>query len=337
MKFFTALLVALVLVAGPAGAVGFQSATVPDPADKPLAIGIWYPSDAPAPSQPNTPFRQALSLDGAVSGSRLPLIIISHGMGGWLGSQADTALALAEAGFVVVALTHSGDNREDDSSPASPSRWMVDRPRHVSRVLDYMLAGWSGHGRIDASRIGIFGFSAGAYTALVAIGGVPDLKKASAHCAADPQELVCRLGMTSDFETPAVFKRPASVWTHDPRIKAAVLAAVGFGFAFDAKGLAQVTIPVQLWAASDDHNVPYASNTEAVRRSLPIPPEFHMVEGAGHFAFLPPCNPKLEAALPKIWAMVCVDPPGFDRAAFHRAFNREVVDFFRQTLPSPAP
>jgi predicted dienelactone hydrolase len=332
MKFFPALLAALLLAAGPAGAVGFQSATAPDPADKPLAIGIWYPSDAPVSAQPNTPFRQALSLDGAISGSRLPLIVISHGMGGWLGSQADTALALAEAGFVVVAVTHSGDNGEDDSSPVSRS--MVDRPRHISRVLDYMLAGWSGHERIDPARIGIFGFSAGALTALVAIGGVPDLKAAAAHCAADPQELVCRLGMTNDFESPAVANRPASVWTHDPRIKAAVLAAVGFGFAFDAKGLAQVTIPVELWAASEDQNAPYASNTAIIRQALPTPPEFHMARGPGHFAFRPPCNPELEAALPKIWAMVCVDPPGFDRAAFHRAFNKALVDFFRRTLHS---
>ena len=333
MRILAALFVgALMLAAGGAGAVGFQSGTVPDPADKPLAIGIWYPSNGPVPSQPNTPFRQALSLDGAISGTRLPLVVISHGAGGWLGGHADMALALAEAGYVVVAVTHSGDNRDDETYPAS--RWMVDRPRHVARVLDYMLAGWSGHGRIDASRIGIFGFSAGAYTALVAIGGTPNLKTATAHCADNPAELVCQLGMTNDFTTPAVATRAASAWVHDRRIKAAVIAAVGFGFAFDAKGLAPVTIPVQLWAGSDDRRVPYASNTEIVRQSLPMPPDFHMVEGAGHFAFLPPCNPELETALPEVWAMVCVDAPGFDRLAFHRVFNKEIIDFFNKHLPS---
>jgi predicted dienelactone hydrolase len=212
---------------------------------------------------------------------------------------------------------------------------MIDQPRHISRVLDYMLSGWRGHDRIDASRIGIFGFSAGAYTALVSIGGTPNLRKAVAHCGEDPDERACRLGMTSDFETPAVAARPASAWIRDRRIRAAVLAAVGFGFAFDKKGLARVAVPVQLWAASEDRNVPYASNTETVRRSLPVPPDFHMVEGAGHFAFLPPCNPAMETALSKVWATVCVDPPGFDRAAFHREFNSEIVSFFRKQLPAP--
>ena len=333
MRILVTLLVGVfMLAAGKAGAVGFQSATVPDPADKPLEIGIWYPSNAPIPAQPNTPFRQALSLDGALSGTGLPLVIMSHGAGGWLGGHADTALALAKAGFVVVALTHTGDNRDDETYPAS--RWMVDRPRHIARVLDYMLTGWNGHARIDVLRIGIFGFSAGAYTALVAIGGTPDLNLATEHCRADPQELVCRVGMAGDFATPAVAARPASIWVHDRRIKAAVIAAPGFGFAFDARALAAITVPVQLWAASEDERVPYASNTEIIRHALPRPPEFHMVQGAGHFVFLPPCNPELKAALPEIWKMVCVDPPGFDRAAFHRLFNAAVINFFDKNLPA---
>jgi predicted dienelactone hydrolase len=40
--------------------------------------------------------------------------------------------------------------------------------------------------------------------------------------------------------------------------------------------------------------------------------------------FLAPCSEVLAAAAPQI----CQDPGGFDRAAFHRAFNQSVVDFF---------
>ena len=38
-----------------------------------------------------------------------------------------------------------------------------------------MLASWPHHDALDPSRIGMFGFSAGGFTALVAIGGTPDL------------------------------------------------------------------------------------------------------------------------------------------------------------------
>jgi predicted dienelactone hydrolase len=44
--------------------------------------------------------------------------------------------------------------------------------------------------------------------------------------------------------------------------------------------------------------------------------------------FLAPCSEALAAATPQI----CQDPAGFDRAAFHRAFNQALVDFFTTRL-----
>ena len=324
---------ALWVATSPAAAAGFQSASVPDPGKPSIDIGIWYPAEAPEATRADNPFGQNLALGSAVAGDHLPLVIVSHGKGGWLGGHADTALALAEAGFIVVALTHPGDNRDDESSTAS--QWMIDRPRHIARVLDYMLGSWSGTDRVDPSRIGIFGFSAGAYTALVSIGGVPDLRAAAAHCAAVPRELACRLGLASDFERIGLSNVPPTAWVHDARIKAAVLAAPGGGFAFAGTALAGVTVPVQLWAAAQDANVPNAANAEVVRRALPRPPELHIVDGAGHFAFLQSCNPRLQAAAPDLWAVVCVDAPGFNRAEFHRLFNASIVQFFYRQLGKP--
>ncbi len=65
---------------------------------------------------------------------------------------------------------------------------------------------------------------------------------------------------------------------------------------------------------------------------MPEPPDVsrerrlrHVVP-AGHFAFLAPCSAELAAAVPRI----CTDvPAGFDRAAFHRAFNAAVAQYFR--------
>ena len=41
---------------------------------------------------------------------KLPLVVFSHGTAGWFGGHHDTAAALADAGFVVAAINHSGDN-----------------------------------------------------------------------------------------------------------------------------------------------------------------------------------------------------------------------------------
>jgi predicted dienelactone hydrolase len=82
MKMAMMAITSLVIATAPAMAAGFQRVTVPDPGDQPLEVGIWYPSDAPASSQPLGSFRQTVAVDGPVAGSRLPLVVISHGTGG---------------------------------------------------------------------------------------------------------------------------------------------------------------------------------------------------------------------------------------------------------------
>ena len=236
-------------------------------------------------------------------------------------SHLDTAMALAEAGFVVVAPTHTGDNYQDDSAVGT-SHWLVDRSRHISRVADFMLDTWKDRAHLVGRRVGLFGFSAGATTALISIGGVPDLARIDTQCADHP-EFVCRLRRP---DTPVLDPGPAG-WTHDARITAAVIAAPGLGFTFEPSGLENVRAPVQLWTGADDRVVPYATNVGIVRQLLPVSPEFHSVPGAGHYAFLRPCR----IGPP----MLCKDGAGFDRAAFHKAFNRSVVAFFEAHLVAP--
>ena len=111
-----------------------------------------------------------LSLIGRIAASLVfhlvPSHSMSHGTGGSFEGHYDTALALAEAGFVVAAATHTGDNYRDQSQVGR----LENRPRHIKVVVDYMLAMWQHHEALDPFRVGMFGFSAGGFTALVAIG-----------------------------------------------------------------------------------------------------------------------------------------------------------------------
>src|SRR5258708_1363424 len=149
------------LWARPVGAVGFQYVSVPGPDDRPLDVGIWYPSDTPASAQPRALLPQTVAPDGRLAGRRLPLIVISHGSGGWFGGHVDTALALAEAGYVVAAPTHAGDNYKDTVQFGTVSV-LTSRPRQVVRVVDFMLESWAGHDQLDPPRTGIFAFAAAA-------------------------------------------------------------------------------------------------------------------------------------------------------------------------------
>jgi predicted dienelactone hydrolase len=89
-----------------------------------------------------------------------------------------------------------------------------------------------------------------------------------------------------------------------------------------------VQAPVQLWRAADDEVLPNPYYAEAVRLSLPRAPETHVVAHAGHYDFLAPCSRRLAVLVP----MICHSEPGFDRIAFHKTFDRDVVAFFRRTL-----
>ncbi len=319
-----AIVASALLLAAPAGAVGFQKVTAPDPDDAPLEVGIWYPSAAPVAPQRLALFRQEVAADGAVAGERLPLIVISHGTGGGFEGHYDTALALAEAGFVVAAVTHTGDNYRDGSKFGN----FVGRPRHVARLLDYLLAAWPGHDHIDPARVGMFGFSAGGATALVVIGGTPDMSLSRAHCAAHEEDWGCRQVRLRNIDLNRAPPAP-SVWMHDPRVKAAVIAAPAIGYTFTAASLADVTVPIQLWRGAEDEILPHPYHAQHVYDALPMKPEYHVVPHAGHFAFLAPCTDALAKVAPEI----CRDPQGFDRVAFHRQFNDAAVAFFAEHLP----
>ena len=112
---------------------------------------------------------------------------------------------------------------------------------------------------------------------------------------------------------------------HDPRIRAAVVAAPALAFTFAPNGLSNVRIPVQLWRAEWDTVLPQPYYAEVVHGLLPKA-EYHVVPAAEHFDFMAPCSEALAKAAPSICAKT------IDRAAFHKTFNAGVVRFFEKTL-----
>ncbi|RZJ96565.1 MAG: dienelactone hydrolase [Brevundimonas sp.] len=258
--------------------------------------------------------------DAARGGDR-PLVVISHGNGGWYRGHHDTAEALAHAGFIVAALTHPGDNFEDQSR----STQLTARAPQLSALIDHMLA-WQGPVRVDPARIGAFGFSAGGFTVTQAVGGEPEMRAIPAYCVQHPNHFACRLYAMQPVD-PASWRPEA----RDDRIRAAVIAAPALGFAFTPDSLKSVTIPVQLWQAAEDEILPAPFNVEPIRDGLGRTPDYHRVEAAMHFDFLTPCDAQNRLPQP-----LCASSPGFDRAAFKATFNRDVTRFFVETLGAGA-
>lgn len=323
------LVVALALVVGARRSenpVGMQVARVETP-DGPVAVAIWYPTSAR--TWPTT-FVSGQLLDvaknGPVAGDELPLVVMSHGNGGSALGHVDLAMALASAGYVVMAPTHAGDNFADPSRQGSPALFSQ-RATQLRATVDYALGAWPGAGHVDAARVGAFGFSAGGFAVLTLAGGRPDMAAIRDHCRAAP-EFVCEVLRVT--QSPLVDGPDgAGAFLADPRLRAAVVAAPGLGFTFAHGGLEDVAIPVQVWSGDRDTSVPYASNTGIVEQALGARAESHRMAGASHVSFLAPCGLLGPPAF-------CRDGEGFDREAAHQAMNASILAFFDRTMPKAA-
>lgn len=295
------------------------AATATEPAIKAF---VWTPCAQAAGEVMQGPFTLLGVKNCDIAGKNLPLIVISHGQGGSRFGHHDTAAALADAGFVVASFNHPGDSN-DDRSATNQIAIFEARPQQVSRVISYMLEQWPQRKALDARSVGVFGFSRGGYTALALAGGVPSVAAGSQRfCASwssviDPMCWRVKLG---DAQlTPQA----------DPRVKA-IVAADPLNL-FDAAGLLNVRIPVQLWASERGGAGVTLAHTQALKAGLPQTPEWHIAQGAGHFVFLAPCP----EALRKEAEEICEDPKGVDRKAWHARMNAAVVAFFKKNLFSP--
>jgi len=313
--------ISLNIAAISAQAAGLRLIEVPVQGDNPAIPGaMWYPCSTPPTDVNLGPLTIPGAKDCAVTGSRLPLVVISHGNLGAFFDHHDTAAALADAGFVVAAITHRGDSIPILADAADPSV-MLARPDDMQRLVDFMLRASPAASVIDSKRIGFFGFSAGATTGLVLAGA-----------SADWPAMLCRFSTAFSACVGLIQKNFRELPRRpEPRIRAAVLADPAPWL--KAKSFAAVKIPIQLWA-SESGGRAYSNGRIAVMpegvalidKSLPGRHEFHVVPHAGHFAFLL-CGPSIKP-VPEY----CGDAPGFDRLAFHREFNREVLRFFRAQL-----
>jgi len=298
-----------------AQAAGFQSIDIAADAEGPAIHGTMWSPCAEPPGEVHIRGRNLPGvMDCPLLGENLPLVVVSHGKGGSSIGHHDTDEVLADAGFVVVAIDHPGDNFSDLSRVSDLATY-VERPTDIKRVIDFMVGASPFAARIDPDRIGFFGFSRGGYTGLVLIGANPDWASATAACR-HFASFACGQILRQEF--------PVEPLTHDPRIKAAVLADP-LAPLFNADSLKPVRVPVQLWASERGGDGVSPHDVAAVDKNLPAKHQYRVVINAGHFAFVPPCPP---AAAPEF----CSDAPGFDRVAFHAQFNADVLAFFRTHL-----
>ena len=176
---------AWMLLAGTAQAAGFQKVSTPASAkQQAIEITLWTPCAQAVQSPLRVgPFSLQVRPGCPLPGTgKLPLIVMSHGRGGTALGHHDTAEALADAGFIVASFNHPGDNAFD-MSQSDEMAVFYQRPAQVKQIIDFMLDKRSPVAqRIDAQRIGFWGFSRGGYTGLVLAHATPDFAQTQLPC-----------------------------------------------------------------------------------------------------------------------------------------------------------
>jgi predicted dienelactone hydrolase len=308
-------------------AAGLTLFDIPDPLDREetMPVAVFYPTRATRGVTNVTDWIIDAMRDAPPAEGRFPVILLSHGDGGHRLAHHDIAVALARAGFMVIAPTHPGDHVPERDAWRR-DRVLVGREYDMRAALDAVLADPVLGAHADAARIGAAGFSLGGYTALLLAGARPDFARfvpycedsaiADPTCAENPEPPEIRAGLD-------VFR--------DPRVKSVFLMAPAPGYFFTAEGLRDVRVPVHIDDPEEDEVTKRPYDAERIRDLLPVPPEYAMPARAGHYIYLAPCPDGMRKSNPAI----CRDHPGVDRVAFHATLVAEMVEFFRRTLGTP--
>jgi predicted dienelactone hydrolase len=118
--------------------MGFSRLSTADPMGGQMQYSLWYPTKAPNSVVRLGPFEFPGTRDAEPAAGQFGLVILSHGSGGSDLGHWDTAIALAEAGFIAAAPLHPRNNFHDDIH--DDQRIVLDgRPRQLSAVIDALL------------------------------------------------------------------------------------------------------------------------------------------------------------------------------------------------------
>lgn len=339
MRLISKLLVGCIGVFSVALALGSNSATAAgfrEMAASNVAFGVWYPSDAPTTAQRLGPFDVEFARDAPARAGKHPVILFSHGNGGFYRNHHLTFQALADAGFVVVAPQHQADYLVGGSKTAAA---LNHRYQDLARALTAVLQAPEFSEVVDPKHVHGLGYSLGGATTMLAAGAGFASKRLAQHCRAneDVDPHFCEdSGMINRFihfirsfrhdvelpDTQDPFRNPPLL-TGQAVVVAPVFQGIDPSPSISLTKLTVIAIQGDEIALPKFHAQPLF---EAVSAGAGVVADYREISGH-HFAFIAPFPKWLadEEDIP-----VAKDPEGFDRSFFLADINAQIVAIFTQ-------
>ena len=238
-----------------------------------IGVRLWYPARpakpatkaevyrhiayrAGTPPYPITEQGRAASQAPALGGS-YPLLVMSHGFGGWDTHMSQLAEALASHGYVIAAIDHRDAAFTDvPGFLGSFGAALVNRADDQRAVLRQLLTGQLGAADVlaetDRTSIGLIGYSMGGYGALTTAGATLDPQ---APALAQLPDLARQQALRPDAELAGRIKAVALLapWGAQPSARA-----------WSDEGLRGLTAPLLLIDGNLDDVADYAQGVQRV-------------------------------------------------------------------------
>ncbi|MFS2224434.1 alpha/beta hydrolase family protein [Pantoea sp. B65] len=302
-----------------------QTLATADP-QRPLTLRLFWPSTSTAAAQTqaaNAVFEGFTAIaDAPLAAGKFPLVILTHGSGGNNSNLAWLATQLAARGMIVVAANHPGSTTGDSHPDSDITR----QTRDISNLLDVFLSSKQWSNAIDRQKIGVIGHSKGGYSALALAGGKITRQRYVAYCAAMPQMPDCQFLQRGKVDLQQLDSRRLEASYRDPRVKFVIALDPAMAYVLTPQSLATIKIPVLVVAAG--YYIRAAQPLHLGVEQLPLPQQ--KLPGAGHYDFLPLCQPRGEQILAEEGEAFICETPAAQRRAIHQQVSAMVLGFLQQ-------
>lgn len=222
---------------------------------------------------------------------KLPLIIISHGLGSNRETFTYLATHLASYGFAIAIPEHPESNAKQLQNLAvglsqdiTPYQELINRPLDITYTLNELQRQY--FDRIDTTSVGFIGQSLGGYTGLLLAGGNINLPKLQQDCNEQTDREILNLSLLLQC---SALNLPASRSYHfrDSRISSVIVINPLSSRILGQEELSKINIPLMMVGGSSDSVTPLVEEQYYPFRWISSPQKYFVLLQKGtHFSTL---------------------------------------------------